>query len=140
MRLAALLLSGVLAGFVPRTQEADDVRFAVVEVRVDSGGVELAAWQVELVDPTGRATVVGVEGGAEPWSEPPRYDPAALRGGRIVLAAFLLEGARAGEQQVARVHLAIEGGAPVALDRELVVAAAPGGDPVEGARLEVSEG
>lgn len=77
--LVALLLCGSAA--------AETVRFRPVDVYVDSGAQPLAAYQVEI---TARgATIAGVEGGDPPaFAEPPHYDPAALQGGRIILAAF----------------------------------------------------
>lgn len=99
--------------------------FTAVDVYVDSPK-PLAAWQMEVRT---SATIVGVEGG-EPkcYAEPPFYDPKALRGGRIVLAAFTTEAAPpSGRIRVARLHLR---GAPELSARE-IVAAAPGGAKVE---------
>ena len=48
-----------------------------------------------------------IEGGAEPFSEPPYYDPEALQGGRVILAAFTMaSGLGAGQQHVATIHVA----------------------------------
>lgn len=97
--------------------------FTAVDVYVDSPR-PLAAWQLEIR--TG-ATIVGVEGGElKPWTEPPFYDPKALQGGRIVLAAFTTEAAPPGGRiRVARLHLLERERAEIAA-RD-VVAAAPGG-------------
>jgi hypothetical protein len=100
--------------------------FTAVDVYVESPK-PLAAWQLELRT---AASIVGVEGG-EPkcYAEPPFYDPKALQGGRIVLAAFTTEAAPpSGRIRVARLHLR---GAPELSARE-IVAAAPGG-----ARMDV---
>jgi len=133
--LVVLLAGGLATALCARQQ----VRFTHVDVVVDAGSRALCAWQVELVDPSGRARIVGLEGGdADPWREPPRYDPAALQGGRIVLAAFTLAGERAGAQRVARAHLAVDGDGPVAFEVRTLVAADPDGR-FEGARVEVGE-
>ena len=100
--------------------------FTAVDVYIDSPK-PLAAWQVEIRT---AATIVGVEGG-EPkaYAEPPFYDPKALQGGRIVLAAFTTDAAPpSGRIRVARLHLQ----GPAQLTSHELVAAAPGG-----ARLDV---
>jgi hypothetical protein len=97
--------------------------FTAVDVYVDSPK-PLAAWQVEIRTD---ATIVGVEGG-EPkaYAEPPFYDPKALRGGRIVLAAFTTDAAPpSGRIRVARLHLQERGASE--LTAKDIVAAAPGG-------------
>src|SRR5205085_6970602 len=77
-------------------------------------------------DPS-QAKIVGVEGVGE---KPPYYDPAALQGGRIILANFSTEPALpSGRVLVARVHFQ-ETGAPV-YTPTLMAAAAPGGERLE---------
>ena len=126
--LCVVLLSalGLLcaSATVVRQATAADVRFTSVEVWIDAGETPLEAWQVRLEDPSGRARIVGIEGGEPgPWAEPPYHDPAALEGGHIVLAAFTLDDALAGRQRVARVHLAVDGAAEVPWRFELEAAA-----------------
>ncbi len=105
-----------------------DVRFAVVDVWIDSGKLGLAAWQVEV---TGDAKVVGVEGGAD-------YDPAALEGGRIVLAHFTLdEKPPAGRVRVARLHM-MESDAP-GYAVKVIAAAARGGERID-VKAEIAGG
>lgn len=90
MRLvSALLLLGILAGSV----RADaPTQFTTIDVIVDPGSRPLAAYQIEVLAGSDDVTLVGVEGGDAPaFTEPPRYDPRALRGGRIVLAAICLD-------------------------------------------------
>ena len=97
--------------------------FTAVDVYIESPK-PLAAWQVEIRTD---ATIVGVEGG-EPksYAEPPFYDPKALQGGRIVLAAFTTDAAPpSGRVRVARLHLRERG--PTSLTAHEIVAAAPGG-------------
>lgn len=93
------------------------VRFESVDVFVDSGDVPLAAYQVEFradtqdSDAKSRFKLVGVEGGEKgAFEEPPKYDARALRGERIILAAYSLrEDAQLpkGLTRVARVHVQV---------------------------------
>jgi len=102
-----------------------DVRFVALDVYVDTGDTPLAAYQIEIVT---KALIVGVEGG-EPafYSEPPYYDPRALRGGRIILAAFTTAvKPPAGKLRVARVHLQDTGKSDY--KTRLMTAATPGGE------------
>jgi hypothetical protein len=140
--LCALVLLAVVsaapraatAPSVPFSGVQRDVRFETRDVVIDPRGATLAAWQVRLVDPSGRARVVGVEGGEDAvYAAPPHHDPRALSHGAIVLAAY--DTTHAGpltSSRVARVHLAVTGAADVALDVTLEVAASPAG-PIPGA-------
>ena len=109
--------------------DSNSVRFTYVDLHLDPAGRALAAWQLELVDPQGRARIVGIEGGAHPaFAEPAAYDPQALHGGRVILAAFSLEDELpAAPTRVARVHLEVQGSSPLALRAELHTAAGPDG-------------
>lgn len=133
--LAVLLLALLCAGFA---RPQGDVRFVAFDVLVDAGDAPLAAWQVELSDPSGRATIVGVEGGEHAsYAEPPYYDPRALTQERIVLAAFsTADSLPVGSSRVARVHAHVRGPEPVAWDATLVVAGGSDGRPLE-ASLEL---
>ena len=119
----------------PRKIDAPGNRFVAVDVYVEAGERKLAAWQVEIG--TGdRAAVVGVEGG-EPaaYREPPSYDPKALEGGKIVLAAFTTGDAPSGRVRVARLHLMEN--EKCELIGKVVAAASPGGERFEAkVRLE----
>jgi hypothetical protein len=91
-RLATVLLSTALwflpAPVAAAEPDAEPIRFRPVHVYVDPAGTPLAAYQVEIVA-DGDAIIVGVEGGEHPaFFAPPYYDPAALAGGRIIIAAF----------------------------------------------------
>jgi hypothetical protein len=109
-----------------------------VDVFVDPQGVPLAAWQVEVVaeGPEG-GSIVGVEGGDGPhFSKAPYYDPAALQGGKIIIAAFTTgEGPPAAKFRAARLHLAERGG-PAKYTARIMAAAAPGGERI-GAAVEL---
>ena len=89
----------------PSAQEDSEPRFTTTAVCVDSGAESLAAWQIELSPIGGEAEIVGIEGGVEPFDDPPYYDEAAFRSGRVVLAAFSTDkNLRSGVQHVATVH------------------------------------
>lgn len=133
LRSALLVSLGFLCCAFATPQSArQDVRFAAFDVLIDAGATPLAAWQVELTDPSDRATIVGVEGGdptaARAYAEPPYYDPRALSQGRIVLGAFSTgDTLPTGRVRVARVHVRVLGPEPLDWDARLVVAGAPDG-------------
>jgi hypothetical protein len=63
--------------------------FSTLQVQIDTSAAELSAWQLraEFVDPETR--IVGIEGGSDAaFAEAPHYDPRALNGGEIILAAL----------------------------------------------------
>ena len=82
---------------------------------------------------SGSSTFFGVEGGEHPaFAEPAHYDPRALRGGRVVLAAFDLgTELPVGRTRVATLHFALDAGAQPTFVVELVTAAGPDGDALE---------
>ena len=88
-----------------RPQEAAAPAFVTLDVFVDAGAARLGAWQLELVATT--AQLVGVEGGlAVAFRDAPKYDPAALKGHRVILAALASgDDLPTGRTRVARVHL-----------------------------------
>jgi hypothetical protein len=95
-----------------------------VDVLVDSGSKRLGAYQVEVE--TKGAMIVGLEGGeSKAFAAAPYYDPAALQGHKIVVAAFSTDAELpTGLTRVARLHLMRndgQGGMP-ALTEKLVVA------------------
>ena len=113
-----LLLSLAVSG-------QQEVRFVTVDVIVETGDRPLAAWQVEVKTD---ARIVGVEGG-EPaaFKAPPFYDVRALRGGRIILAAFTVdEAAPGGTLRVARLHMQETGGKTAYGTRGVILADADG--------------
>ncbi|MGQ9589648.1 MAG: hypothetical protein ACUVYA_05055 [Planctomycetota bacterium] len=142
--LARGALLFVLAAVSAReTGSAGGIRFRALDVFVDAGAEALAAYQVEIsAESDGHEAmsgtepkIVGVEGGEpEAYASPPYYDPAALQGGRIVLAAFTTADAPPrGRMRVARIHMAEPEGTEVRCSTRLVVAAAPGGSRIEAA-------
>ena len=114
--------------FLVAPQQAP-ARFVALDVYVDSGEKPLAAWQFELAC---GAKIVALEGAA---GTPPYYDPAALQGGRIVVASFTTEpNPPRGRVLVARLHMQETGSVEYA--PRLVVAGAPGGARID-ARIEI---
>jgi hypothetical protein len=103
-----------------------DIRFVALDIVLETGDRSLAAYQFELLP--GSSKIVGVEGGEHSlFADAPYYDPAALQGGRIVVAAFTTEeGAPAGRTRVARLHL--QETENVEYKARLIAAASPGGD------------
>ena len=124
----------------------DDVEvtpsFQAWDVYLDVRDAPLSAWQVELSSHDEGLQIVGVEGGEHPgFHSPPFYDPAALAGGRLALAAFDTSGGLPkGEHRIATLHVRRAGG-PDAVQLALPVAAGREGQPVSAhatlrARLE----
>ena len=102
--LLAIALIAALAALPAWAQDESTPSFAAYEIVIDPGAQRLAAWQVEIANPTW--TIVGIEGGAPPFEEPAFHDPKALQHDRIVLAAFTKpEDAQPGAQRVAIVHV-----------------------------------
>ena len=125
LTLVLLAVSGVEGGLA-ELLPAEQVQFVAVDIYADSDGKGLAAWQIELECDPARAKIVGVEGG----EKPPYYDPAALQGGRIILASFTTEARPpTGRVLVARVHLQETGKTDYAV--KVMAAAATGGERIE---------
>jgi hypothetical protein len=105
-------------------------RYWAMDVIVDADGKRLAAYQLEMTDPTGRSKIVGVEGGEHSaYSEPPYCDPAAMaQEGRVILAAFSTgKELPSGKTRVARVHVRTTGDGAPQFQAKLVVAATSDG-------------
>jgi hypothetical protein len=65
-----------------------EVRFKMLDIIIDAGDANLAAYQFELATPDG-TTLVGVENGEhQAFATAPHYDPAALNARRIIVAAY----------------------------------------------------
>lgn len=140
MILRTLLALSVLIPFVAQAdaeQARDRDPFARVEIYIDTKGLPLAAWQVELVCDTKKAKITGVEGDdTKAYGNAPYYDPAALQGGRIILAAFTTaDNPPSGRIRVATVEMYEEGANPD-YSAKLIVAGGPGGQKID-ATIEV---
>lgn len=117
------------AAIESQSATAPSVRFATVDIYVDSGDQPLAAYQCELTAEQNGVKIVGIEGGEHAaFRDPPYYDPAALMNRRVILAAFNT-GADLpkGKSRVARVHVRIAGDAEPQYELTLIAAGAPDG-------------
>ena len=87
------------------------VYFVPVGVYVDSGDKRLGVYQVEIKATQGNVKIVGVEGGEhKAFKEPPYYDAAALKGGRVILATFSTQDdLPSGRTKVATLHMQVTG-------------------------------
>ena len=136
-RFAALLLALLCLALPTLAQEgaeeAEGVRFAAVDVYVDSGRRPLAAYQFELEATAGDVKIVGIEGGEHAaFSEPPYYDPAALTRQRVIIAAFNTgEDLPTGRTRVARVHVRVAGPTEPEYSVQLEAAASPDGKRID---------
>lgn len=143
MKIARCMLTLVLALSVianvfaqpEQSSSADsgETRFAAFDIRIDPRGRPLAAYQFDLSDPSSIATIVGVEGGEHAaFTNPPYYDPAALSGGRIIIAAFNTgDDLPTTSTRVARVHMQISGKQSPQLLIKLQAAGTSGGSSIE---------
>ena len=117
-------------------------RFVPIAIYLDGGDEQIAAYQVELKVIAGDAQIVGVEGSDLPgFTDPPRYDPAALFGGRIILGAFNTEQALPrGSQRTAVVHMRESGDTKVVYELTRVVTANLNGETVNARAFVSGEG
>ncbi|MDX2166940.1 MAG: hypothetical protein SF182_07755 [Deltaproteobacteria bacterium] len=138
-RLLGALLLVVLSPLAGRG--ATPGHFRPVEIWLDSGDVPLAAYQLEI-SAGGDAVIVGVEGGATPpFTDPPRYDPAALQGGRIILATFSTAAdLPRGRTRVATLHVREAGDRAPQYHATVVAAAGADGRPIPATVNLVAQG
>ena len=135
--LSLLLFAALLGAQVAGEGEGANlpVRFAAVEVFIDSGEQALAAWQFELAAERGDVKIVGIEGGEHPaFKSPPYYDPAAMQHDRVILAAFntgSAENLPKGKTRIARIHVQIAGGVPPEYAIRLETAGGPDGGRIQ---------
>ena len=103
----------------------ESVKFMPLDIFIDSGNNELAAYQFELKTVAGKVKIVGVEGGdSDAFKEPGYYDPAALANNRIIIAAFNTgDDLPSSKTRVARIHLQVIGETEPAFEISLAVAA-----------------
>ncbi len=145
LALGVLLMSGLVSP--PAAPESIDlgglglggaaneppIEFIALDVIVDAGERELAAWQVEyegVAADGGAVKLVGVEGGAHgAFAAAPHYDPAALAGGRVIIAAYsTLAELPSGQTRVARLHLSVPAGVEINHGITLIAAGDRAGD------------
>src|SRR2546423_9061837 len=141
------LILCVLAGTADQGQtanttvEATPSRFGTVDLFVDSAKQQLAAWEMEFKATAGQVEIVGIERGDNAdFQDPPYYDPAALKGNRIIVGAFdLAPQLSSGKIRVARLHLHISAGQKPIYAVKPVVAGDRQGKPIT-AQASFSEG
>ena len=121
--LALLAIVALLSAAKPQAAGAPAARFVALDLFIDAGPTPLGAYQLSFDSKD--ATLVGVEGGeSAAFADPPFYDPKALAGGRVVLAAFHVGGdGPTGRTRVARLHLRVAGPADPTYTTKLSVAA-----------------
>jgi len=137
-----LLAGGVDQAQTPNpTLEPAPSRFGTVDLFVDSAKQQLAAWEMEFKATAGQVEIVGIERGDNAdFQDPPYYDPAALKGNRIIVGAFdLAPQLSSGKIRVARLHLHISGAQKPIYAVNLVVAGDREGKPIT-AQASFSEG
>jgi hypothetical protein len=129
--IVMMLLGAVLLGAAPMSEEAA-VRFATVDVMIDTKGKPLAAYQVEFVADGSRVKLVGIEGGDHAaFKTPPYYDPAALSKNRVIVAAFnTVADLPKSSFRAARLHVQITGNEKPKWEAKLIVAAAADGSAI----------
>ena len=115
-----------------------ELRFEALDVFVDVGEKSLAAYQLEIEATTDGVEIAGIEGGEHAaFRKPPYYDPKAMAGNRIILAAFDTgDDLPAGRIRVARIHLQLQGAGAKKYRTRLSVAADADGKPVP-AKLQI---
>ena len=108
------------------------IRFEAVDVFIDSGNQALAAWQLELQSTQNAIEIVGIEGGQHAaFSQPAFYDPQAMNGNRVVLAAFsTAKDLPHGKTRVARIHIQCQGRNVTEYKTSLVVTADAEGEAI----------
>jgi len=116
-------------------------RFTFVDIYLDAGAKPLAAYQIELNANNPNIKLVGIEAGdAKVFKNPPFYDPKAMAGDRIILAAYSTDaGLPLGRTRIARLHLEVVGNAQVKFASH-VMAAASADASVIPVTIEVLEG
>lgn len=118
---------------------ADDVRFASVEMYLDSAE-PVAAWQFELADVAGLMRVVGVENGeSDAFDGVPYYDREAVRLGtsdRIIIADYSLADLGelpSGRTRITTVHIMLAGDGEPDLRPKLITATRADGSVIDAA-------
>ena len=131
----------LVAQTAPSVAPDHALRFTTVDLFIDPRGQPLAAYQLEFVADPARVTLVGVEGGEHAaFAEPPYYDPKALSGNRVILAALNTgTDLPAARTRVATLHLRVSGEAEPTYDAKLEVAGNPAGKPIS-ADVTVGQG
>jgi len=144
LALVAMIALPSLAGRISPTGPSyktvePKVRFVALEIHIDPHGKPLGAYQFELKAKAGQIKVVGVEGGGHPaFKRAPYYDPAALTGERIIIAAYTTDEDLPTERiRVATAHLQVMGEVEPDYQLHLMVVAGDKGQSID---AEISPG
>lgn len=107
MRRLSWLSLGLVLLVAPAAHAQTARSFGTIELSIDSSDAELSGWQLSAGFSDPEVQIVGIEGGSDPaFADPPRYDPRALHGHRIILAALAVGPALpSGTTAVARLHI-----------------------------------
>ncbi|MHC4250017.1 MAG: hypothetical protein ACYS9X_12890 [Planctomycetota bacterium] len=111
MRARGIIAASLIVLCAARGAEAAS-EFRTVDLIITSDAA-LAAWQVDVRFDRATVRILSLEGGEASrdaaWGEPPHHDARGMGRGRIVLAAFVDDDAKAttGRARVARLHVEI---------------------------------
>lgn len=116
--------------------------FKAIDVFVDSTDQPLAAYQFELNATAGDVKIVGIEGGEHAaYAQPPFYDPKAMMGDRVIVAAYSTsDDLPVGKTRVARVHVRIGGEIEPKYELKLTASASKEGKSIPAATASLAEG
>ncbi len=113
------------------------VRFASVDVMIDTKDLPLAVYQLEFSATKEIVKIVGIEGSShEAFREAPHYDPQAIQRERVILAAFNTAAADKlprGKVRIATIHLQITGDVEPVYQVNASVIATVDGKPIDAA-------
>src|SRR6266478_811255 len=122
LTLLSVFIFGLVASLFAQQKAVEEgpFHFCAVDIYLDSRGAPLAAYQIEFLVTNSVGKIVGIEGGDHTaFRTPPHYDPKAIQGERVIIAAFSLFSASAlptGRTRVATIHLMISGKVPPQFD------------------------
>jgi hypothetical protein len=139
---ALLMQDAREAGPVTRPAAVVDARFKAIDVFVDSKEQPLAAYQIELHATAGDVKIVGIGGGEHAaYKQPPFYDPKAMMGERVIVAAYsTADDLPVGKTRVARVHVRVGGDVEAKYELKLTALASKEGKSIAGATVSLAEG
>jgi hypothetical protein len=123
------------------TPVSAEVRFAAVNVFVDSLESPLGAYQFELTATDGDVKLAGLEGGDHAaFRAAPFYDPGALLQNKVIVAAYSTASSLPrGKTRVATLHVQITGSTAPRYRATITAAASGDGKPIA-AQISISEG
>ena len=129
------LIAFLVSGCMNPGQNTNDMvsgRFIPVDIYVDPGNHQIAAYQIEIEDTLMVSSIVGIEGGEHPaFREPPHYDPSAIHNYRIILASFSLNDTLPlTKTRIATIHLLVDGKVQPGCKIIDCIAAGPDGSPI----------